>query len=205
MLCAIRAAQLFLKLSSYSSTPGQQTVYRTPSDKQGLYSFPNLPVGQYDLTISATGFATQRKTNLTVDADAALKADGTFAVGRNADTVTITGSSGVQLDTITTHLGEVVSAKQRTAWPLNGRSYTDLLAIQTGVAPISTLLPSSVIMAGVRGSLDPAGDLNPGNLSINGQRESSNGFLVDGIDVQGHMKGGTSIAPISTPSMSSVC
>jgi hypothetical protein len=50
-------------------------------------------------------------------------------------------------------------------------------------------------MAGVTGSLDPSGDLNPGNLSINGQRESSNGFLVDGIDVQEHMNGGTSIIP----------
>ncbi|WP_433965454.1 hypothetical protein [Tunturiibacter gelidiferens] len=50
-------------------------------------------------------------------------------------------------------------------------------------------------MAGVTGSLDPSGDLNPGNLSINGQRESSNGFLVNGIDVQEHMNGGTSIVP----------
>ncbi len=70
-----------------------------------------------------------------------------------------------------------------------------MLAIQPGVAPISTLLPSSVIMAGVTGSLDPSGDLNPGNLAINGQRESSNGFLVNGVDVQEHMNGGTSIIP----------
>ena len=99
------------------------------------------------------------------------------------------------METAATHLGEVVSGVQMTALPLNGRSYTDLLAIQPGVAPISTLLPSSVIMAGVTGSLDPSGDLNPGNLSINGQRESSNGFLVNGIDVQEHMNGGTSIIP----------
>ncbi len=174
---------------------GQKTEFWTQSDKQGLYSFPNLPVGQYDLTISAPGFATQRKTNLTVDSDAAVKADATLNVGTRADTVTVTGGSEVQVDTIATHLGEVVSSSQMTALPLNGRSYTDLLAIQPGVAPISTLLPSSVIMAGVTGSLDPSGDLNPGNLSINGQRESSNGFLVNGIDVQEHMNGGTSIVP----------
>jgi hypothetical protein len=174
---------------------GQQTIYRAVTDGQGLYSFPNLPVGRYDLTILATGFTTQRKTNLTVDTDSALRVDITLAVGTRSDTVTVTSDLGVTVDTIATQLGEVISDAQMTALPLNGRSYTDLLAIQPGVAPISTLLPSSVIMAGVTGALDPSGDLNPGNLSINGQRESSNGFMVNGIDVQEHMNGGTSIIP----------
>ena len=48
-------------------------------------------------------------------------------------------------------------------------------------------------MAGVTGGLSPSGDLNPGDLSIDGQREASNGFFVDGIDVQEHMNGGTSV------------
>jgi Carboxypeptidase regulatory-like domain len=174
---------------------GQQTVYQVISDRQGFYSFPNLPVGRYELTISANKFAAQRKTNLTVDTDSALRVDARLAVATQSDVVIVTSDSGIQVETAATHLGEVVSGAQMSALPLNGRSYTDLLAIQPGVAPISTLLPSSVIMAGVTGSLDPSGDLNPGNLSINGQRESSNGFLVNGIDVQEHMNGGTSIIP----------
>jgi hypothetical protein len=173
----------------------QQTPYGTVSDKQGLYSFPNLPVGHYSLTIAANGFATQRKLNLTVDSDSAIRVDVTLQIATGGDTVTVSSESGSRVDTVATHLGEVVSADQMTAIPLNGRSYTDLLAIQPGVAPLSTLLPSSVIMAGVTGSIDPSGDANPGNLSINGQRESSNGFLVNGIDVQEHMNGGTSILP----------
>jgi Carboxypeptidase regulatory-like domain len=173
----------------------QRTTYHAVSDRQGLYSFPNLQTGHYELTISATKFATQRKANLTVDTDSALRVDVKLAVATQTDVVTVTGDIGVQVETASTHLGEVVSGAQMTALPLNGRSYTDLLAIQPGVAPISTLLPSSVIMAGVTGSLDPSGDLNPGNLSINGQRESSNDFLVNGIDVQEHMNGGTSIIP----------
>jgi hypothetical protein len=173
----------------------QQTIYQAVSDRQGLYGFPNLPVGRYDLTITDAGFTSQKKTNLTVDTDSALRVDIALAIGQQSDTVTVTSAAGVQVDTTATHLGEVVSGPQMSALPLNGRSYTDLLAIQPGVAPISTLLPSSVIMAGVTGGLDPSGDLNPGNLSINGQRESSNGFMVNGIDVQEHMNGGTSIIP----------
>ena len=79
--------------------------------------------------------------------------------------------------------------------PLNGRSYTDLLAIQPGVSPITTLTPTSVIMAGVTGTINPSGDLNPGDVSIDGQRESANGFMVNAIDVQEHMNGGTSVIP----------
>ena len=73
-------------------------------------------------------------------------------MGEQSDSVTVSTNTEIQVETPATHLGEVVSAAQMTALPLNGRSYTDLLAIQPGVAPISTLLPSSVIMAGVTGS-----------------------------------------------------
>jgi len=173
----------------------QTAVYQAISDSKGFYTFPNLPVARYDLTISAYGFSTQRKTDLQVDTDSALRVDAILTVGIRSDTVKVSAVSDVGVETISTHLGEVISGAQMTELPLNGRSYTDLLAIQPGVAPISTLLPSSVIMAGVTGSLDPSGDLNAGNLSINGQRESSNGFLVNGIDVQEHMNGGTSIIP----------
>jgi hypothetical protein len=72
---------------------------------------------------------------------------------------------------------------------------TDLLAIQPGVTPVTTLTSSSVIMAGVTGTINPSGDFNPGNVSIDGQRESSNGFMVNGIDVREHMNGGTSVIP----------
>jgi hypothetical protein len=173
----------------------QKTTYQTVSDRQGLYTFPNLPVGRYDLTVEANGFTLQRKINLTVDAVSAIRVDFGLVIGSQSETVTVTSGNGVQVETVATNLGEVVSGSQMTALPLNGRSYTDLLAIQPGVAPTSTLLPSSVIMAGVTGSIDPSGDLNPGNLSINGQRESANGFLVNGIDVEEHMNGGTSIIP----------
>jgi hypothetical protein len=100
-------------------------------------------------------------------------------VGQRSENITVVAEAAsveAQVDTVATHLGELVTGCADDALPLNGRSYTDLLPIQPGVAPVSTLLPNSVIMAGVTGGLSPSGDLNPGNLSIDGQRESSNGF-----------------------------
>jgi hypothetical protein len=173
-----------------------RAAYKTTSNGQGFYSFPLLPVGHYNLTIEADGFKTQTNTNVTVDADAAPRVDAVLAMGMRSESVTVEASAAVtqtQVETVATDLGEVVTGSQMMGLPLNGRSFTDLLAIQPGVAPVSTLLPNSVIMAGVTGGLSPSGDLNPGNLSIDGQRESSNGFMVDGIDVQEHMNGGTSI------------
>jgi hypothetical protein len=173
---------------------GQKT-YRTLSGKGGLYTFPNLPIGQYTVTIEAAGFGTQRRQGIRVDSESTVRMDLVLEMGARADTVNVSGDASTQVDTGSTYLGAVVSAAQMTSIPLNGRSYTDLLAIQPGVAPQSTQLSSSVIMAGVTGSIDPSGDSNPGNLSINGQRESSNGFMVNGIDVQEHMNGGTSVIP----------
>jgi hypothetical protein len=175
-----------------------RSEFRATSNGQGFYSFPNLPVGHYDLMITAVGFRSQKKTDLTVDTDAALKLDAMLEVGQQSEMVTVSATAAAteaQVDTVATHLGELVTGAQMTSLPLNGRSYTDLLPIQPGVIPVTTLQPNSVIMAGVTGGLSPSGDLNPGNLSIDGQRESSNGFMVDGIDVQEHMNGGTSIVP----------
>jgi Carboxypeptidase regulatory-like domain len=175
-----------------------RTRLKSTTDDQGFYSFPALSVGRYEITIEANGFKTQRKTNLTVDADAALRMDAILEIGEQSAEVTVSATDAkidTQVDTVSTHLGEVVSQSQIESLPLNGRSYTDLLAIQPGVSPISTLTPTSVIMAGVTGTINPSGDLNPGDVSISGQRESSNGFMVNAVDVQEHMNGGTSIIP----------
>jgi hypothetical protein len=82
-----------------------------------------------------------------------------------------------------------------TPLALNGRSYTDLLSIQPGVIPTTTIQPNSVIMAGVTGPVAPSGELNPGIVSVSGQRETANGFYVNGSDVQERMNGGTGVVP----------
>ena len=142
------------------------TTYHTSTDEQGFYSFPTVPVGRYEVTFEATGFTTEIKTGLTVDTDSALRVDGTLVLGGQTETVTVSAteaSVAAQVETVQTQLGEVVSDVKIAALPLNGRSYTDLLPIQPGVTPITTLKPNSVIMAGVTGAVSPSGDLNPGD------------------------------------------
>jgi Carboxypeptidase regulatory-like domain len=183
-------------VSVFATNVALSTQYKTTTDATGYYTLPDLPVGQYNLDFEAAGFTTQLKTNIAVNIDSALTINATMLVSKTSESVTVQASpSQAQVETVATSLGEVVPGKQAIALPLNGRSYTDLLSIQAGVAPITTLTPTSVIMAGVTGAINPSGDLNPGDQSINGQRESANGFMVNGVDVRENMNGGTSIIP----------
>src|SRR5579871_972117 len=174
------------------------TDYKSTTGATGDYSFPNLPVGRYDLTLESSGFNTLKRTGIVIDTDSALQINLSMDLGVATENVSVTAAAASEqahVETVETHLGEVVSDTQIASLPLNGRSYTDLLSIQPGVSPVSTLTPTSVIMSGVTGTINPSGNLNPGDVSINGQRESSNGFMVNGTDVQEHMNGGTSVVP----------
>lgn len=172
------------------------TMLTVVSDAGGLYAFPSLPVGHYDLTVELQGFKTQKRANIAVDADEKLRIDMKLELGQQTEMITVSGTAAeVHIEKVSTQLGEVVSADNMTTLSLNGRSYTDLLPIQPGVTPVTTMKPNSIIMAGVTGAIEPSGELNPGNVSINGQRESANGFVVNGGSVQEHMNGGSSIVP----------
>jgi hypothetical protein len=170
------------------------TMFTTATDTQGLYSFPKLPVGRYDMTLQLEGFQTEKRTGIQIDADSAIQINTTLGVGGQAETVTVSADA-VRVDTVSTQLGEVVPSQTMTTLSLNGRSYTDLLSIQPGVIPTTTIQSNSVIMAGVTGPVAPSGQLNPGIVSVSGQRETANGFYVNGGDVQERMNGGTGVVP----------
>ncbi|HEV3329516.1 MAG TPA: carboxypeptidase regulatory-like domain-containing protein [Bryobacteraceae bacterium] len=179
-------------LTVTNTTQGIQNKAHT--DVKGLYSFPSLPVGRYDLLFEAAGFRAQKQSGLTIDTDSALTIDATLDVAAQVDAITVEAGE-VRVETASTQLGEVVKGAQMSAVALNGRSFTDLLALQPGIVPTTTQQPESIVMAGASVAIAPSGSLNPGNQSISGQREDANGFMINGGDVKELMNGGTSIVP----------
>jgi len=166
------------------------------TDSNGVYTFPRLAVGRYDLKFENSGFTPLSLTGIVIDADSALTENATLQVSQQAEQVTVSeAASAVQVETSSTQVGEVVTGTQMTSVALNGRSYTDLLALQPGIVPMSTQTGDSIVMAGATVAMQPSGALNPGNQSIGGQREDANGFMVNGGDVKELMNGGTSIVP----------
>jgi len=167
------------------------------TNADGFYAFVNLQPGLYDMEVGQTGFSTFRQTGILLDVNSAKVLNVKLSVSGVSANVEVTADA-VQLDASSTQMGQVISARTITAVPLTTRSYTDLLALQPGVAAVSSGL------AGGQGGqfsatgftfTNVSGDLNAGNLSVNGQRESSNGFLLNGTTVQEFAFSGTAIIP----------
>jgi len=163
------------------------------TDDKGAYSFLNLPVGRYNLTVSQSGFKPYKRAGVVIDVNNALLIDPVLEVGEKNDTVSVTDTA-THVETASSQLGEVITGAQMTSVPLNGRSYTDLLSLQPGVAPVTSITPETVQDVGAS-ALAPSGDLNPGTISINGQREFANAFIVNGSDVEEDVNMGTAIIP----------
>jgi hypothetical protein len=163
----------------------------TTTNSLGSYLFPQLPVGHYNVQIQASGFSELQEKGIVLDVNTALRVDVSLKVGAASERVEVSADP-VQVDTVSTELGEVIGGASMTSLPLNGRSYTDLLALQPGVAPMSN---ESTNGTNSYSNAPPSGGLNDGTLSIGGARGSSNGFMVNGGNVQESMANGTSIIP----------
>jgi Carboxypeptidase regulatory-like domain/TonB dependent receptor len=168
-------------------------VQKTQTDSAGHYVLPVLPVGNYELHIEAPGFKAYRRLGITLDAASALTIDATLPVGSDVESIDVTDDS-VHVETSSTQMGETISARQITAVPLNGRSFTDLLSLQPGVAPGTSITADTVQDVGAT-VLQPSGTLNPGTISVNGQREFANAFVVNGSNAQEDVNSGTSVVP----------
>src|SRR6202140_5185510 len=154
-----------------------------PADQDGVFTFPVLSVGQYQIDVASDAFKSFRKTGLVIDIDSALVVDVTLQVKDQDQSIMVTENAS-QVETTDTQLGQVLGTKKVTEIPLNGRSYTDLFALQVGVTPITTSGAGNSTSGGGFGTVPVAGEANTGQFSINGQREDANGFSLNGASVQ---------------------
>ena len=138
----------------------------TTTDASGQYRILALPVGRYKIEAAFAGFRTFVQTGIVLSVNDQRRVDVVLQVGEAQQEVSV-NAEALQVESTNTQLGEVIEQKKIVELPLNGRGYLDLLGLQPGVAP-----------GGTRGE-------GPGTVSVNGQRENSNGFLVNGGDVSG--------------------
>src|SRR5215475_1934423 len=158
----------------------------TVSGTDGSYRILALPAGTYTLTVTATGFSTYNTTEIVVKVNDQLHFDITLQVGSVKQEVSVSADT-VQVESESTQLGDVVESKKILSLPLNGRSYIDLLGLQAGVVPVTS--------GSMQQDRPVSGTLDPGNLSVNGQRETSNAFLVNGGDVSEGRNLGAGLIP----------
>jgi hypothetical protein len=157
------------------------------SAADGSYRILALPAGTYNLSVTAGGFRTFVETDIVVKVNDQLEVDVALEVGSAQQETVKVEANTVQVQTESTQLGDVIDSKKMLALPLNGRSYIDLLGLQAGVAPST---------AGTIGGDRPvSGNLNAGNISVNGQRETANAFLVNGGDVSEGRNLGAGLVP----------
>src|SRR6267143_886238 len=158
----------------------------TVSGGDGSFRILALPAGVYKLTVTSPGFRTFTETGIEVKVNDQLHFDVTLNVGSVQEHVEIVANA-VQVQTESTQVGDVIDSKKMLALPLNGRSYIDLLGLQAGVAPATAET--------IQQDRPVSGGLNPGNISVNGQRETANAFLVNGGDVSEGRNLGAGLVP----------
>lgn len=161
-------------------------TFTAQTNADGYYSFPTLPLGNYTIDITKTGFKAYHVSGLLLQVNDVRVVDAVLQVGAAAEKVEVSTST-LHVDTASTQMGEVIENKEMTGVPLVTRSYTDLLGLQPGVAQQPSAMTGAYagpfISAGFAAPL-VSGDEDSGAVSVNGMREASNGFILNGITVQ---------------------
>jgi len=145
-------------------------TYAAVTNESGIYRISQLPVGNYDLRVEKDGFQTSAYPAFTLILNQVAVIDVQMKVGQVSETVEVTGSAPI-LKTEATQVDTVIDSATNEALPLATRNYVELTLLSPGaVHP------------------DPSSFNNGDNVSsgarpfINGNREQSNNFLLDGMD-----------------------
>jgi hypothetical protein len=132
------------------------------TDHLGTYDLLHVAPGNYEITATHAGFASETVPMATITIDQQLLQNFTLKLG-TVETVTTVSAAPSLLQTQTSETGTVIGTADILDLPLDGRRFTDLTSLVPGVAPAS-------------------GGINTFNYSVNGQREYANSIQLDGIE-----------------------
>ena len=164
------------------------------TNDDGFYNVPSLIPGVYTITTSPAGFKKTIVPNVELHVSENKTVNIELQVGQVTETVTITSDT----QTVETRSGEVsslISEKQVTELPLNGRNYAQLALMVPGVSPVT--------QSGAGGAFATRGTgLNAGvDMSVNGNQSNANLWTVDGVN---NMDVGSNRTLLVFPSVDSI-
>jgi len=159
----------------------------TQSNSTGNYSLVNINPGEYWLSVSKSGFETDKSAPFTLAVNQTATINFNLKVGATESLVQVS-AGGVEIETSTSELGTVIGTSDVNSLPLNGRNFTELLLLGPGVSP-----------ANASGN---AGGGGIGNYlgtvvfpAVNGQNNRSNMYLLDGINNYGSIRDTYAVQP----------
>jgi hypothetical protein len=147
----------------------------------GFYTAPNLLPGSYQFTVTAKGFNTVIKTGITITVGAQQTFDLALQIGTVSNKVQVS-TEAPAIQVTSSEISATVNATTVRELPLNGRSWTDLAALQPGVDTIQTQTPF--------GAGTDRGNRGFGlQLTISGARPQQNNYRLDGISLNDYANG----------------
>jgi hypothetical protein len=175
---ATGAAVANAKITLTNTDTGITRTISTSAD--GQYVAPDLHIGHYDISASASGFKVGQQKGIVLNVGDRTRADFSLQVGSAQEQITVEANA-VAVQTDTGEVSGVVTGQQITQLATNGRSVFSLEALQPGASSIQAdfIIPTS-----------SSGDFN---VSFNGQRVSHNLWLIDGGEAADRGGGGGSI------------
>src|SRR5262249_38444677 len=160
------------------------------ADEFGSFTIPSVPAGLYTVSTAPSGFKKTVNSGVELHVNENLVVNLTVQVGQVSETVTVTGQSE-QVETRSGEVSSLISEKQVTELPLNGRNYAQLALMVPGVSPASG---GSFATRGT--GPDPHVD-----MAVNGNGSNQNLWTVDGVN---NMDVGSNATLLVFPSVDSI-
>src|SRR5262245_14366299 len=146
---------------------------QTTTDGEGNYAVAQLPPSVYSLKVEAPGFAGAEITNLILQVGQQATQNVSLTVKVGNESVIIKSGGQSLTNTQNAEIGEVIENKRIIDLPLNGRQFTQLIALTPGIGTPAGGTPRNELTGG----------FDNANFTINGARETDNYYTVDGVGV----------------------